>query len=78
MKPPTQANVPIFLNSSDVEQLTGLKQFKAQAQWLERHGYRFDMNALGRPVVLMSAVREKLNPSVSSSRQPNFDALYNG
>ena len=78
MTSPSEANVPLFLNSSDVEKLTGLKRFKAQAKWLERHGYRFDMNALGRPVVLMSAVGEKLNPSVSSSRQPNFDALYNG
>ena len=78
MTSPIKVNVPIFLASPDVEQLTGLKRFKAQARWLARHGYKFDMNALGRPVVLMSAVREKLNPSVSSSRQPNFEALYDG
>lgn len=68
----------MFLTDTDLEQLTGRKYFKVQAKWLARHGYKFEMNAHGRPVVLLSAVQEKLSPSVSSSRQPNFDALNDG
>lgn len=75
---PFEANVPIFLTSFDVEQLTGLRRFKAQSHWLAHHGYRFEMNALGRPVVLKLAVEQKLGLTVSCQRQPNFAALNDG
>lgn len=78
MTSPSEANVPIFLESPDVEQLTGLKRFRAQARWLAQHGYKFEVNALGRPVVLKLAVEKKLGPSVRSQRQPDFDALNDG
>ena len=78
MTSPSEANVPIFLESPDVEQLTGLKRFRAQARWLAQHGYKFEVNALGRPVVLKLAVEQKLSHPISRQRQPNFDALNDG
>lgn len=68
----------MFLTATDLELLTGRTRPSAQALWLKRHGFRFEMNALGRPVVLISAVEHKLGPSVRSQSQPNFAALQDG
>ena len=67
-----------FLSKEELEQMTGFKRPSGQCQWLASHGYRFEVNALGYPVVLSSAVEQKLRPCARSSRQPNFEALTNG
>lgn len=72
------AEVPVFLMKEDLEKLTGLKRPARQCQWLAHHGYRFDVNAAGRPVVLMSAVEQKLGPTQHPRQTPNFDALRDG
>lgn len=67
-----------FLNQSDLVQLTGRKRHSAQTRWLSEHGYRFDVNAIGHPVVLWAALERKLAPSKSSRTAPNFRAVTNG
>ncbi len=68
----------MFLSLSHIEHLTGFSRYSAQRRWLASRGYRFEVNALGQPVVLSSAVEQKLRPGAQSSRQPNFEALTNG
>ena len=68
----------MFLSQADIEHLTGFTRYSAQCRWLSAHGYRFDVNALGRPVVLSSAVEQKLRPGALSSRHPDFEALTGG
>ena len=68
----------MFLALSDVEHLTGFSRYTAKCRWLADHGYRFEVNALGHPVVLSSAVEEKLRSGARSSRQPKFEALSDG
>ena len=50
----------MFLTVEKLEQLTGRKRPKAQIRWLVDNGYRFRVNASGRPVVLESAVEEDM------------------
>ena len=68
----------VFLSQDQIEQLTGLKRPSRQCRWLGDHGYRFEVNTRGRPVVLLSAVEQKLQLSTRSPRQPNFEALSDG
>lgn len=41
----------MFLTPPEIEQLTGYKVGKKQCQWLENHGWVFEVNSHGRPVV---------------------------
>ena len=68
----------MFLTDIQLGELTGFRRFNAQRRWLISHGYRFEVNALGRPVVLRSAVERKLQPGTRLSRPPNYEALSNG
>ncbi len=68
----------MFLSKEDLEQMTGFKRPSRQRKWLDHNGYRFDVNAAGRPVVLMSAVEQKLGPTQNPRQTPNFDALHDG
>lgn len=45
-----------FLSQSDVEQLTGRKNRKLQADALKKMGLPFWVNAIGKPVVPMAAI----------------------
>ena len=68
----------MFLTKEEIFELTGYKRLAAQCRWLADRGYRFEVNALGRPVVLASSVERRLQPRSSVSRQPNFEALNDG
>ena len=58
----------LFLSATEVEQMTGLKQRARQCQWLADRRYPFEVNAAGRPVVLISTVEKRLfcRPETSS------------
>ena len=68
----------MFLSVVETAELTGYKRPSHQIRWLSEHGYRFEVNALGRPVVLVSCVEQRLAPRASHNKKPNFDALTNG
>lgn len=50
-----------FLTKDEVIELTGHKQPKAQARWLETNGITFFINAHGAPIIGRYYLREKLN-----------------
>lgn len=67
----------MFLTASDIEQLTGYRKPALQRRWLIEHGYRFDVRADGRPVVLVSQIEARQHGSnrVTSRVEPNWDAV---
>lgn len=50
----------MILTPEQLADLTGRKRAKGQIDWLTDHGYRFDLSAIGRPVVLVKEVEGKL------------------
>lgn len=68
----------MFLEDTELFQLTRLKRYSAQARWLQRNGIRHVIGADGSPRVLRSAVERILGGSTApKSTQPDVDALNN-
>jgi hypothetical protein len=65
----------LFLSASDVATLTGYQRHSAQVRWLQRHGWRFTVNALGKPVIAVAEFNRRMVGGKSSSQEPNWDAL---
>lgn len=64
----------MFLTDEQKVNLTGYKRPKFQARWLKANGYKFRLNASGRPVVLESEVQRDLSdPQAAAANTPNFD-----
>ena len=68
----------MFLATDELIQLTGNKRPSAQAAWLASHGWRFEVNAAGRPVVARAeADRHMVSGPARKPRTQvrNLDAL---
>ena len=70
----------MILTAEQLASLTGRRRAAGQIQWLTEHGYRFDVNALGRPVVLVKEVEGKLlspelRKTIRKPSEPNFAAV---
>lgn len=69
-----------FLDSSEVEALTGLSYRPAQIRWLKLNGWRFIKNAEGLPIIGRVYCRQKLSgeiPTAAEKVEPNFDNVNN-
>lgn len=49
-----------FLAGEELATMIGRKQSRAQRAWLDSHGWRYEINAAGRPVVGRVYARLKL------------------
>jgi uncharacterized protein DUF4224 len=49
-----RGTVGMFLTDKEVCALTGYSRQSAQIRWLRAHGWRFTVNALGKPVVAVA------------------------
>lgn len=70
----------MFLSAEEITTLTGRKRVHLQREWLTKHGWLFEENAAGRPVVLRSYAEARLSghkprQGEPVSPQPNFAAL---
>jgi hypothetical protein len=65
----------VFLTVAEVRFLTGRVQPTAQVRWLQRHGYKHTVNALGSPVVAIAEANRKLVGGTKIEQQPNWEAL---
>jgi len=68
----------MFLKAEDIVKLTGYIQARAQIRWLHHNGWRFSVNALGRPIVAMAEWSRKMVGSAASAltqQEPNWDAV---
>lgn len=65
----------MFLDQAQLCGLTGRKRKDGQKKWLAEHGYKFEVNALGRPVVLVSAVEARLGGKLRTRVEPKWELL---
>jgi hypothetical protein len=70
---------PLLLSPSEVQEITGFKVRRHQAAWLQRKGWRFEINGAGRPVVarryaekMLGCAGDDVGPSAPA---PNFGAI---
>jgi hypothetical protein len=58
--------VSLFLNREELADLTGYRQKGKQAEWLRCHGWRFELDAQGRPRVLRQHAHRMLDGTASA------------
>lgn len=71
----------LFLCESELIELTGYKRLSDQIRWLQSGEWRFELSAIGRPVVLRSYLERRMGGGTERfdhSRSPNFAALRSG
>ena len=44
----------MFVTEAELQKLTGYTRPSAPVRWLTRHGWRFSVNALGKPIVALA------------------------
>lgn len=66
----------MFLTTDDLFRLTGRKRKDHQKDWLVLHGYKFELTADGRPVVLRAMVEARLGGSLKPKNEPHWEALH--
>lgn len=67
----------MFLTPDEIVTLTGLKTSGRQVDWLRTKGWRFELNALGRPIVARRYAEKMLGcgAEYEQTHRPNFTAL---
>jgi hypothetical protein len=50
----------MFATEAQLRRLTGRTRYSAQIRWLQRKGYKFDVNGLGQPIVASAEINRKL------------------
>ena len=50
----------MFLPPDELARLTGLRRPSAQVRWLAARGWRFEMDAYGRPIVLQAEAERRM------------------
>ena len=66
-----------FLDTEELETLTGFKTPARQVQWLRTKGWRFEVNGNRRPIVARKYAEKMLGCGIPEERgyRPNFAAL---
>lgn len=67
----------MFLSPEEVQTLTGLKSTGRQVGWLSTKGWRFEVNAIGRPIIARRYAEKMLGCGAEHEtiNRPNFAAL---
>jgi hypothetical protein len=68
----------MFLAEIDVQSLTGYRRPSAQIRWLRDNGWRFIVNALGKPVVALAEFNRRMVGGVQrtlTTQEPDWSAL---
>lgn len=68
---------PLLLTDEEVQAVTGFKLARLQVDWLVRKGWRFVINAAGKPIVARKYAEKMLGcgDDVDALSRPNFAAL---
>lgn len=66
----------MILPQSDIKALTGYIRVSAQIRWLRKHGWKFEVNGLGMPIVALGEFnRHMIGGRVAKSQEPNFEGI---
>jgi hypothetical protein len=71
------SRVPLFLDSDEVEVLTGFRTRTRQVEWLRTKGWRFELNANRKPIIARRYAEKMLGCGEDHEQRtrPNFGAL---
>ena len=69
--------LPMFLTPADLSRLTGRVKSGAQCRWLKEHGWPYERDAKGRPVVLRSVVEARMGGDglAEVEPEPEWEAM---
>lgn len=66
----------MILPASEIQELTGYVRHSAQCRWLRRNGYRFTVNALGRPIVALAEFnRHQVGGRAAQQQDVNLEGI---
>ena len=67
----------ILLTDEEVRDLTGYSRPSAQIRWLRRQGWRFTVNALGKPAIAVAEFNRRMvgNGGAITQQEPDWNAL---
>lgn len=66
----------MLLSEPDIELLTGYVRPSAQVRWLHKHGWRFTVNALGKPGVAVAEFnRRMVGGKTATQQEPDWSAI---
>ncbi len=65
----------MFLSQHDIAALTGRTRHSAQVRWLRDNGWKFTVNALGRPIVAVAEANRHLVGGTARRETPNWGAI---
>lgn len=61
---------------ADLKALTGYVRVTAQIRWLARHGWRFEVNGIGEPIVALAEFnRHLVGGRAARTQEPNWEAM---
>ncbi len=70
---------PFLLTPTEVQEITGFKVTRLQTAWLQRRGWRFELNGAGRPIVARKYAEKMLgcggDEGPALTAVPNFGAI---
>ena len=71
---------PLFLTPDELQCLTGYRRTADQRRWLTAHDWRFEVSAIGRPIVSRQHAETKLAgmsaaQTVAPEWKPNLAAI---
>lgn len=66
----------MILPGSQIIELTGYVRASAQIRWLQRHGWRFTVNGLGKPVVAVAEFnRHQVGGRAAQRQEVNLEGI---
>ena len=68
----------MILSPAVLIRLTGYGRPSAQIRWLRRHGWKYDVNALGEPIVAVAEFHRKMVGGELGSQEPDWGAINGG
>ena len=68
----TKGSLPMFLNSKQLQDMTGYRRRASQVKWLTDNGYSFDIRRDGRPNVLIDQIKERQCKNFESTPGPDL------
>jgi Domain of unknown function (DUF4224) len=66
----------MILSPSEIQTLTGYSRPSAQMRWLRHNGYKFTVNALGRPTVALAEFnRHQVGGRAAQQQDVNLEGI---
>lgn len=61
----------LLLTPDEIQDLTGLQQFAAQRRWLDANGWRYTIDARGRPKIARAYFEKRMSEDNETKTEGN-------